>query len=182
MDFLYKTDRLNIKILQADSTAKVLDFYLRNRRVFEPYEPKKPPNYYTMDYQQKLISSEYHSFLNLKYIRFFIMEKNNPTLVIGTISFGNIQFFPYFSCVSGYKFDLDHQKQGYASEAMQKCISIIFNELKLHRIEAYIMPSNMTSIRFICRHGFRYEGVCYKQIEINGKWEDHLRYSLIHDK
>lgn len=179
MNFEYETTRLFIRILQVDSCPEILDFYYRNRKIFEPYEPNKPLNYYTFDYQQKLISSEYYSFLNLKYIRFFIVEKQNPDYIIGTISFSNIQSSPYNSCTVGYKFDYHFQKQGYASEAMHKCIAVMFNELKLHKIEAYIMPNNSDSIRFINRQGFICEGISYKCIEIIGKWEDHLRYSLI---
>lgn len=179
MNFEYETDRLLLKILQADSARQILDFYYRNKTIFEPFEPTKPYNYYTVEYQKKLTGYEYNLALHLKYVRFFVMEKNAPDYIIGTISFSNIQLYPYLSCITGYKFDSVHQGQGFSSEAMHKCISIIFKELKLHRIEAYIMPKNTSSIRFIERQGFQYEGINYKQIEIDGKWQDHLRYSLI---
>jgi ribosomal-protein-alanine N-acetyltransferase len=178
MNLIYKTDHLLIRILQSSSADEVLDFYHRNRHIFELYEPMKPPGYYTPDYQQKLLNIEFNTFLKRKYIRFFIMEKNSDH-IIGTVSFANILTFPYLSCIIGYKFDMAYQKKGLASEAVRKCIEIIFHELNIHRIEAYIMPENIDSIRFIKKQDFQFEGLCHKILEINGVWEDHFRFSLI---
>ena len=49
-----------------------------------------------------------------------------------------------FFMSSGQLYDKD-----YATKAVQRAIDFGFNELKLHRIEANIMPENKPSIRAV---------------------------------
>lgn len=58
---------------------------------------------------------------------------------------------------------------------------MVFEELKLHRIEAPIMPRNETSINVVSKLGFTNEGIAKKLIKVNGIWEDHIRWALIND-
>ena len=55
----------------------------------------------------------------------------------------------------------------------------LFKELKLHRIEANIMPHNKPSLELAKRLGFEYEGLAKKYLKINGKWEDHVHMTII---
>ncbi|WP_330651588.1 GNAT family N-acetyltransferase [Tepidibacter aestuarii] len=68
------------------------------------------------------------------------------------------------------------------SEAIKKGIDIIFNQYKLHRIEANIMPKNKASLRVVEKLGFYNEGLALKYLKINGKWEDHIHMVLLNDK
>ena len=52
-------------------------------------------------------------------------------------------------------------------------------ELKLHRIEANIMPRNARSIRVVEKLGFINEGRSRKYLKIAGVWEDHLHFVLV---
>lgn len=179
MQTTYETTRLLLRILTPAFSHQVLTFYNENRDIFEPFEPAKPHNYYTPAYQKTLLTYEYNTALNEKGIRFWIFEKNDPDKIIGTISFLNIQKGILQTCQLGYKFHKDFHGQGYATEALKKSIEIIFKEVKLHRLEAFIMPSNSSSINLIRTLGFSYEGISYKNIKIQNKWEDHERYSLL---
>ena len=38
MFFEYQTDRLILKVIKPDEAAQVLDFYLRDKELFEKYE------------------------------------------------------------------------------------------------------------------------------------------------
>ena len=64
-------------------------------------------------------------------------------------------------------------------EALAKTIDYIFSDYKLHRIEAFVMPSNKESIKLLEKLDFINEGYSYEYSKINGVWEDHLRMSLI---
>ena len=68
------------------------------------------------------------------------------------------------------------------SEALKKIINIAFNELKLHRIEANIMPKNLASQKLVQKFSFKNEGLSKKYLKINGLWEDHYHYVLLNDK
>lgn len=65
------------------------------------------------------------------------------------------------------------------TEALKAAIRYIFEEWKLHRIEANIIPRNAASIRVIEKLGFEREGYCRKYLKINGIWEDHYSYALL---
>ena len=55
MKMKYETDRLILKILPDTAAGRVLQFYLDNREVFEQFEPDRPQNFYTMEYQKTLL-------------------------------------------------------------------------------------------------------------------------------
>lgn len=60
--------------------------------------------------------------------------------------------------------------------------NIIFDDMKLHRIEANIMPKNKQSLKVVEKLGFYDEGLAYKYLKINGKWEDHIHMVLLNNK
>lgn len=176
----YETKRLILEVCMPDDCAKVLRFYKKNAAIFQPHEPLCPVNYYTETYQYNALMAEYHAFLEGKGVRFYLFEKQHPATVIGTISFTNRTHGFSQSAVTGYKLDANFQHRGYAFEALQKGIEIMFYEEQLHRLTAYIMPDNLPSVKLIQRLYFSYEGIAREYACIQGKWEDHCQYALIH--
>jgi len=67
------------------------------------------------------------------------------------------------------------------TEALQEAIAFLFEEWKLHRIEANINPDNQASLRVVEKLGFYNEGLAKKYLKINGKWEDHI-HKLLYTK
>jgi [ribosomal protein S5]-alanine N-acetyltransferase len=53
-----------------------------------------------------------------------------------------------------------------------------FEELSLHRIEVAIVPRNRASRRVVEKLELRQEGVALRYLEIDGRWEDHVRYAI----
>ena len=53
-----------------------------------------------------------------------------------------------------------------------------FEELSLHRIEVAIVPRNSPSRRVVEKLELRQEGVALRYLEIDGRWEDHVRYAI----
>ena len=53
-----------------------------------------------------------------------------------------------------------------------------FEELHLHRLEICIVPRNTNSRRVMEKLDIREEGVALRFLEINGVWEDHVRYGI----
>jgi ribosomal-protein-alanine N-acetyltransferase len=64
-------------------------------------------------------------------------------------------------------------------DCLQEAFKYIFTTIKLHRIEANIIPSNQPSIHLIKKLNFIEEGYTREYLHINGHWEDHIRYALI---
>lgn len=184
MNFEYKTSRLILKILDdhPEHVSQALRFYDRNRLDFEKYEPMRPENFYTENYHATLLHCEHEMFFNLQFIRYWIYEKTNPDLIIGTVSFHNIIRSEFQRCCIGYKMDREFWHLGMAKEAISFLISQIFKELHLHRIEAYVMPENYNSIYLLDSLGFQREGLCRHTAKIQGKWTDHLLYALVDER
>lgn len=178
MNLTYETDRLLLRILNENYSLQVLTFLSRNRSYFDSYELAKPEGFYTEEYQKKLLYEEFQQAIRGNRIRFYFFLKDSPQRIIGTVSFGNVRH-AFQCCQLGYKLDPLYQHQGYALEAMHCAIPIAARECRLHRIEAYVLPSNQPSIRLLTRLGFEAEGIVRDYAIINRKWESHLQYALL---
>ena len=53
-----------------------------------------------------------------------------------------------------------------------------FEQLDLHRLEICIVPRNPNSRRVMEKLAIREEGIAQRFLEINGAWEDHVRYGI----
>jgi ribosomal-protein-alanine N-acetyltransferase len=176
---VYETERLILKTLVKDAAPMVLSFYDDNRSFFEAWEPKRAVNFYTLNYQKTSLTAEANQAAEGKLLRYWVFLKENPNEIIGTVCFQNFQKEPYLSCCLGYKFARKYTHNGYASESIQKGIEIMIKDYNIHRIEAFVMPNNYSSIRLIERLSFIYEGISYSYAKVNGVWSDHRRYAYI---
>ncbi len=174
----YETNRLILKLLGPDYSADVLRFYEKDKELFERYEADRTPNFYTEGFQRNILHAEYGLFLKLQMTRFYVFLKENPETIIGTVSLYDISA-PYSRADIGYKFSSDYHHKGYATEAVEKLIDIAFTDLNLHRLCARVQEENLPSIRLLTGLGFEKEGICRDYMRMNGKWVDHLQYSLI---
>ena len=174
-----ETNRLVLRLLDDSYALAVARFLSYNKDYFAPYETTKVPIYYTEIYQRNILDKEYKASLNKQYLRYYVFEKDRPDKVIGTVSFGSLTPYPYSSCIIGYRFHKNYTCRGYAKEALTAAIKVAFDELPIHRINAYIMENNIPSIKVIEALGFHYEGTCTDIIKIQDKWESHRLYALI---
>ncbi len=181
MSFQITTDRLKLKIEDAAKAEEILEFYKKNSYLFDQYEPTRPENFYTLAYQKAAVAYEYSEIIKGKTLRYYIYLKND-TPIIGSINFSRLEHGPFSRVSIGYKLDGDYQKKGYALEACQAAIPVIFSNYNIHRIEARVAPDNTPSIKLLEKLHFQYEGIEYQGVEINGSFRDHYRYSLLNPK
>jgi ribosomal-protein-alanine N-acetyltransferase len=64
------------------------------------------------------------------------------------------------------------------AEALVVVAQYAFENLHLHRLEICIIPRNSNSRRVMEKLDIRTEGVAERFLEINGTWEDHVRYGI----
>lgn len=179
MNFIYETKRLQIRILNGTHAAESLRFYEEDRELFEQYEPLRAHNFYTENYHRYLMNYEYNQILKGTMMRYWLFLKKEPDKIIGTVSLRNIMRGSYNKCEIGYKLSSSYQGQGYAKEGISRIIQIAFMELDLHRIEACCMPGNEASINLLETLNFELEGRLRKYAQIQGRYEDHLLFSLL---
>ena len=114
MFFQYETPRLLLKVLRADCAPQVLDFYNRDKELFEMYEIDRVPDFYTVKHLQKVLRYEYNMAVKSQLFRFYVFKKENPCRIIGTVCIHNIAPAFYGSCEIGYKFSSEFHHMGYA--------------------------------------------------------------------
>jgi [ribosomal protein S5]-alanine N-acetyltransferase len=66
----------------------------------------------------------------------------------------------------------------YVPEAFVVLSRFAFEDLALHRLQASIIPRNGPSNRVAEKLGLRNEGIALRYLEIDGVWEDHIRYAI----
>jgi ribosomal-protein-alanine N-acetyltransferase len=96
----------------------------------------------------------------------------------GEINLNAVQRGPFQSAYVGYWIDEKHAGNGYMPESLVALARFAFEELHLHRIQIAIIPRNSASRRVVEKVGVRSEGVAERYLEINGTWEDHVRYAM----
>ena len=67
---------------------------------------------------------------------------------------------------------------GYSSQGVRLVLRRAFGPLKLHRVEANIIPRNKASVGLAKKVGFRLEGRSPRYLKIAGIWEEHLRFAM----
>ena len=156
MFFQYETPRLLLKVLRADCAPQVLDFYNRDKELFEMYEIDRVPDFYTVKHLQKVLRYEYNMAVKSQLFRFYVFQKENPCRIIGTVCIHNIAPAFYGSCEIGYKFSSEFHHMGYATEAVGFCTKLAFNELRMHKVTAVVHPGNVPSMIGLasCRRGY----------------------------
>lgn len=75
MLFAYETERLLLKIIKPDQADAVLDFYMRDKELFEKFEPDRMPNFYTRQFQRQMLLFEYNMAVQGTLFRFYVYEK-----------------------------------------------------------------------------------------------------------
>jgi ribosomal-protein-alanine N-acetyltransferase len=98
--------------------------------------------------------------------------------VAGEININSIQRGPFQSAYVGYWIDEAKAGQGYMPESVVVACKFGFEELRLHRLQISIIPRNRNSRRVMAKLGYREEGIALRYLEINGVWEDHVRYAI----
>lgn len=96
----------------------------------------------------------------------------------GEINLTAVQRGPFQSAYVGYWIDEKHAGNGYMPESVVVLAQFAFDELHLHRVQISIIPRNAASRRVVEKLGIRDEGIALRYLEINGVWEDHVRYGL----
>jgi [ribosomal protein S5]-alanine N-acetyltransferase len=102
--------------------------------------------------------------------------------ILGAINLNEIVRGPSQSCFLGYWIGASHARQGYMTEALQLALRHAFGTLRLHRVEANILPVNRPSLALVKRAGFRREGYSPRYLKIAGRWADHERWALLSDR
>jgi len=96
----------------------------------------------------------------------------------GEINLNNVVRGAFQSATIGYWIDKSRAGRSLMSEAVVVLAQYAFEEMRLHRLEICIIPRNVNSRRVMEKLDIRTEGIAERFLEINGVWEDHIRYGI----
>ena len=96
--------------------------------------------------------------------------------LVGQVTVGGIAWGSLRAAYIGYWIDQEVAGRGIMPTAVAMACDHCFDVLKLHRIEIYIRPENLASLRVVEKLGLRLEGERAAYLHIDGDWRDHLTY------
>ncbi|WP_277050726.1 GNAT family N-acetyltransferase [Ruania albidiflava] len=75
--------------------------------------------------------------------------------------------------------DEEHTGRGIATAALRQLTGYAFDDLRLHRLQAEVLPDNVASKRVLSHLGFCHYGTAPHYLRIQGRWQTHDLYQLI---
>ncbi|MGD0984346.1 MAG: GNAT family protein [Acidimicrobiales bacterium] len=96
----------------------------------------------------------------------------------GEVNISSVTRGAFQNAYVGYWVDQAQAGRGYVPEACVLLFRFAFEEIGLHRLQISIIPRNRPSRRVAQKLWLRGEGIALRYLEIDGRWEDHVRYAL----
>jgi len=110
---------------------------------------------------------------------YFLVCRIDDRGILGSLNFSQIFRRGFQNTYLGYQLFASYTGNGYMTEAVGLGLHHAFLDLKLHRVEANVQPSNKPSIAVLRRNGFVKEGLSRRYLKINGRWRDHERWAIL---
>jgi [ribosomal protein S5]-alanine N-acetyltransferase len=152
----------------------------QSRDFLTPWEPTWPDDDLTRSAYRRRIR-RYVEDLRADQSYAFIIVRSSDNALVGGLTLANIRRGVAQAASVGYWMGQTYVRQGYMTAAVGAVIPFAFNTLRLHRLEAACIPTNIASIRLLEKTGFVREGYARDYLCINGQWQDHLLYGRLKD-
>jgi ribosomal-protein-alanine N-acetyltransferase len=155
------------------------DVRLRNEQWLLPWEPSRLANQGDPTREREVFSArcaarDRDRQLGVAYAFGLFVDG----AVAGEVNLNNLVRGAQQSGTIGYWIDQAHAGHAYVAEGVCVLMRFAFEELRLHRLEICIIPRNDNSRRVMDKLRVRDEGIAVRFLEINGVWEDHVRYGI----
>lgn len=170
-----------VKCVEECDAGELLKLEVKNKNFFQSFTGLRKDSFYTYEGQvERIKKAEVLRKEDQDY--FFVICLKDSGKVIGVIHLFEVMRGNLQSCWIGYFLDKEQNGKGYMSEAVQLVVNYAFQQLKIHRIEAGVMPHNIGSIKVLLKSGFHKEGLAKKNVKINGRWEDHQTLAIVNEE
>lgn len=151
-----------------------------SRNFLTPWEPVWPADDLTRPaFRRRLRRYAEDLRADLSYA-FFVCRASDDALM-GGMTLTNVRRGVAQSAMLGYWMGEAYAGRGVMTAAVSALIPFVFGTLRLHRLEAACIPTNIASTRLLKRTGFVQEGYARQYLCINGVWQDHLLFARLKD-
>jgi [ribosomal protein S5]-alanine N-acetyltransferase len=172
------TERLVIRTAGVAEAPSIAAYYRENRAHLAPWEPRRTDEFFTETFWSGQLARDEEEARSGRQLRLFFVDRAEPARVIGTANFSQMVRGVFHACVLGYSIGERFEGRGYMRERLTASLAFIFEEVRLHRIQANYMPRNVRSGRLLRSMGFVVEGYARDYLLIADTWEDHVLTSL----
>ena len=152
----------------------------QSREFLTPWEPVWPVDDLTRGAFRRRIQRYVEDQNNDLSYSFFVFRKEDEVMV-GGLTIANIRRGVAQAGSVGYWMGAPYVRCGHMTAAVKTVLPFAFGTLRLHRVEAACIPTNVPSIRLLERCGFSREGYARQYLCINGIWQDHLLFARLKD-
>jgi ribosomal-protein-alanine N-acetyltransferase len=171
-------ERVFLRPAKRRDAIKWQKLRLSSKNFLSPWEPSWDASSCSRRaFMRYLKNSSYLANIDRAYS--FLIFKDEDKDLIGGINVFNVRRGVSQSASLGYWVGKKFSRKGYMNEALEILLPSLFIDLRLNRIEAATLKNNIASRGLLEKIGFVKEGICRSYLKINGKWEDHVLYSLL---
>lgn len=163
-----------IRPVRPEDCEELAALYLANRDFLAPFEPVRPPDFFTADGQRERLQRQ----LDARTHPFAILDDG---AIAGTINLFNIVRESLQSGTIGYWVDHRRNGRGLATGAVGRIVDYAFGDLDLHRVEAATLVDNVASQRVLEKSGFERIGLARRFLRINDEWRDFFLFQCLAD-
>jgi [ribosomal protein S5]-alanine N-acetyltransferase len=163
-----------IRTVRPEDAEEIAALYLANRDFLAPFEPVRPPEFFTADGQaarlRRQLADDTHPFA--------IVDSGTIAGIINL--FGIVRDGPQSGTI-GYWVDGARNRRGLATVAVGEMLDYAFGELGLHRVEAATLVDNVPSQRVLEKNSFERIGLARGYLRIAGDWQDFFLFQRLVD-
>lgn len=165
-----------MRLMQTSDAAELAATYSRNRAHLAYWDPARPEEFYTEDWQAADITKRLAAHEAGADHLFGLFAGDR---IVGRFNLTSIVRGPFQSSSLGYWVDASYTGRGLASAAVNAIIETARDDLGLHRIEASTLVDNDASQGVLRKAGFMQIGMAPKYLKIAGTWQDHNLYQIL---
>ncbi len=149
-----------------------------SRAFLAPWEPVWPDDDLTRTAFRRRIR-RYERDLHEESGYAFLIFRKRDRAMLGGATLTNLRRGAAQAGSLGYWMGNAHAGKGYMSAAIAALVPFAHSMLRLRRIEAACLPSNLASMRLLEKMNFTREGVARQYLSIAGQWQDHVLYARL---
>ncbi len=167
-----KTERLILRPLQLTDLDDLFE-YAQDPAVFQPGMWQPYGSYESAKRHLETVLSHYFDGL-----LWWALEHKADGKMIGRCELSHVDRDDKHAEI-GYALNSNYWRQGLMTEAMNRIINYALKEMKLNRIQAYVLIDNTRSYKLLEKMGFEREGHLREFSQVKGYPEDVYIYGLL---
>jgi RimJ/RimL family protein N-acetyltransferase len=175
----FETERLHLRSYQPGDGKWYYAMSLKNHAHLSQFESENAAfNIASEETAEELVCEFADAWMKRAYFFIGAFDKKTGKFVaqvyVGPLDWKTPEF------EIGYFADVDHEGQGYVTEAVKGTLGILFGQLQAHRVRLACNETNLRSIRVAERCNMTKEGILREnKLNPDGTYSNSLLYGLL---